>query len=63
MRDDMASIKEAATVLGHLGGLKGGPARAKALSAPERSSIAALGWKAKAHAHNLHKRSHKFRAR
>jgi len=30
----------AAVALGHLGGLKGGPARAKALSAKKRSAIA-----------------------
>lgn len=47
----MASIKEAAKALGHLGGIKGGPARAKALSKSQRSKIAAMGGKAKAHAH------------
>ena len=31
--------------LGHKGGIKGGPARAQALSAPERSAIATHGAK------------------
>ena len=34
--------------LGHLGGKKGGPARAKKLTAGERSAIAKKGGKAKA---------------
>jgi hypothetical protein len=34
--------------LGHLGGKKGGPARAKVLSSKRRSEIAKLGGKAKA---------------
>lgn len=33
-------VKSAAAALGRLGGLKGGPARAKALSAKKRSEIA-----------------------
>lgn len=33
-------VKSAAAALGRLGGLKGGPARAKALSAKKRSDIA-----------------------
>ena len=42
----------AAVALGHLGGIKGGPARAKALSAKKRSAIAKRAararWKGKA---------------
>ena len=38
----------AARILGHYGGLKGGPARASALSKAERSAIARKGGKAKA---------------
>lgn len=37
-----------AAKLGHLGGVKGGPARAKKLTSAERSAIAAKGGKAKA---------------
>jgi hypothetical protein len=44
----MASIKQAAKALGHMGGKKGGPARAEALTAEERSAIASKGGKAKA---------------
>lgn len=41
-RDETTSdaIKAAAAVLGRKGGLKGGPARAKALSSKKRSEIA-----------------------
>jgi len=38
-----AAMSEAAAALGRLGGLKGGPARAKSLNAKERSAIAAKG--------------------
>ena len=38
--DDVDPIKSAARALGRLGGLKGGPARKKALSAKRRSEIA-----------------------
>jgi hypothetical protein len=41
------SSKDAAK-LGHLGGVKGGPARAKKLTSLEREIIAAKGGKAKA---------------
>lgn len=37
----------AAQMLGHLGGLKGGPARAKALSKKRRSEIGKLAAKAR----------------
>ena len=37
----------AAQLLGHLGGLKGGPARAKALSKKRRSAIGKLAAKAR----------------
>lgn len=37
------SLTFAAQKLGHAGGLKGGPARAAALSAGERSKIARMG--------------------
>jgi len=40
-----------AVKLGHLGGKKGGPARAKKLTAGERSAIAKKGGKAKAAKH------------
>ena len=40
-----------AVALGKLGGLKGGPARARALPAAIRSRIAAMGGKAKAAKH------------
>ncbi len=35
-----SSLSEAAAELGHLGGLKGGPARSKKLSSEEKSAIA-----------------------
>lgn len=38
-----ASKNRAAVILGRLGGIRGGPARAEALSAERRSEIAALG--------------------
>lgn len=41
-------LTQAAKTLGHKGGLKGGPARAKVLTPGERSKIAAKGGKAKA---------------
>ena len=44
--DKNPEISKAAKELGHLGGVKGGPARSKALSPEERSKIAALGGKA-----------------
>lgn len=44
----MASIKQAAKVLGKRGGEKGGPARAESLTAEQRSAIASEGGKAKA---------------
>ena len=37
----ITSLKEAAKLLGHKGGEKGGPARAKSLSPEQRQSIAA----------------------
>ena len=37
----------AAVALGHRGGVKGGPARAKVLTPKERSAIASMGAKAK----------------
>lgn len=37
------SLTEAAKTLGKAGGKKGGPARAKALSASRRASIARMG--------------------
>lgn len=40
------SLTFAAKKLGHAGGLKGGPARAQALSSGERSKIAAMGGRA-----------------
>lgn len=40
------SLTHAAQKLGHAGGLKGGPARAHALTAGERSKIAAMGGRA-----------------
>ncbi len=43
-----SSLSEAAAKLGHKGGLVGGGARAKVLTAGERSSIASSGGKAKA---------------
>lgn len=39
-KDENAALKEAAAQLGRKGGLKGGPARANALSAKRRSEIA-----------------------
>ena len=39
-------LTSAAKALGHAGGVKGGPARAKKLTAEQRSEIAALGGKA-----------------
>jgi hypothetical protein len=42
-------IKNAAAALGRKGGLKGGPARAKALSAKKRSEIAKIAAKARWH--------------
>jgi len=41
-------LTEAAKKLGHAGGVKGGPARAKALTAEEREAIARMGGKARA---------------
>ena len=46
-RNRGGSASTAAKILGRLGGLKGGPARASALSAEERSRIAAKGARAK----------------
>ena len=43
-----SSLTEAAKKMGKKGGTAGGPARAKALVASERSYIASLGGKAKA---------------
>lgn len=40
-----------AVALGRLGGLKGGPARARVLTAMRRSEIARMGAKAKAAKH------------
>lgn len=40
-------VKSAAAALGRLGGLKGGPARAKSLSAKKRSEIAKKAAKAR----------------
>lgn len=40
-------VKSAASILGKLGGKKGGPARAKALSAKRRSEIAKKAAKAR----------------
>lgn len=45
------AINEAAKALGHRGGLKGGPARAKVLSPARRKEIAAKGGRA-AHGKN-----------
>jgi len=42
-------VTQAARVLGRLGGLRGGPARARALSAAERSAIARKGGNAPRH--------------
>lgn len=39
-QDDTSRLSEAAKILGRKGGLKGGPARARALSAEDRSEIA-----------------------
>lgn len=44
---DMEAAKAAAAALGRLGGLKGGKARAKALSAKRRSEIAKKAAKAR----------------
>jgi hypothetical protein len=41
------TVTKAAKKLGHLGGLKGGPARARALSKSQRSAIARKGGKAR----------------
>lgn len=38
--ESVEDVKSAAAALGRLGGLKGGPARAKSLSAKKRSEIA-----------------------
>ena len=45
--DPTAEKNPAAVALGKLGGLKGGPARAKALSKASRKAIAQLGGKAR----------------
>ena len=42
-----SSVHDAAKELGHLGGLKGGRARAESLSAEERSHIASLAAKSR----------------
>lgn len=44
----MNSVHKAAEILGAIGGKKGGPARAKSLSAAERRSIAKAGGVARA---------------
>jgi hypothetical protein len=41
-------LSEAAKTLGHAGGVRGGPARSKALTAEEREAIARQGGLAKA---------------
>jgi hypothetical protein len=41
------AVSNAARVLGKRGGKKGGPARARQLTAAERKKIAAMGGKAK----------------
>ena len=46
-RDKKSSLAAAARILGAKGGKRGGPARAKALTAGERSAIASKGGKAK----------------
>ncbi len=51
------SSKDAAK-LGHLGGVKGGPARAKKLTSVERAAIAAKGGKAKAAKANAKEKTH-----
>lgn len=43
-----SGLSAAAKLLGKQGGKKGGPARAKVLTAGQRSSIASMGGKAKA---------------
>ena len=45
--DGAADKKAAAKLLGRLGGLKGGPARAEALSPAKRTAIAVLGGESK----------------
>ena len=45
----MQDARQNMAELGHKGGVKGGPARAQALSAPERSSIAKQGAEARWH--------------
>lgn len=48
MRQKSHKVKEAARMLGRRGGLKGGPARAKKLSAKRRHEIAVVGGLARA---------------
>jgi len=45
---NIESVKDYLARIGHNGGLKGGPARAKKLNAKRRSAIARLGGLAKA---------------
>lgn len=47
-RDKRSALAAAAKILGRRGGVKGGPARAEALTSKERSVIASKGGKAKA---------------
>jgi hypothetical protein len=44
-----SSLHDAAKTLGHAGGVKGGPARARKLSAEERSAIARAAANARWH--------------
>lgn len=58
--DKHSDVHDAAAKLGHLGGLKGGPARAAKLTDEERSKIASEGGKARAaKAHAVKKRAKK----
>ena len=50
-KDAAADKKSAAKLLGRLGGLVGGPARAKALSPARRKAIAVSGGEAKRDGH------------
>jgi hypothetical protein len=49
VHQQVKSLQEAAKLLGHKGGLKGGPARAKGLSPERRKAIAAMGGRASHH--------------
>jgi hypothetical protein len=46
VHQQVKSLQEAAKLLGHKGGEKGGPARARDLSPGRRKQIAAMGGKA-----------------